>query len=495
MDQRLLVRRPPAPSIHPPGTVKAQTNHPAAPAYRPPMPAPPVYRPVSGGVQAKPAPGLLPANRPVYSLEHRPAPPVYRPVSSGVQAKSAPGVPLAIPPAGALEKRSAPPIYRPQRVGMQMGAAPPAAPPAYRSSQYSLQPTVAAFAPRQPRLAPPAVHRPQFRAMQPRISSPSGKRPSVLQLKEMEELIQYLSGQDYARERNYMTWKQGPRLLPHVGWKAHIAGTADTSLKIIETVCPFLINNGMGHKVDINDEVFTTSRKFITIYAANDDVFQEIIPTLEKLLSSVGSTRDIAIEGDMSVGAQGLVWMRHGQNTPLTRKILVDKGIGLNECKSRKTCTQWTGIDVTYSEEWRYLWSAAGDDGPFFFTREDNLPPDLNPKTVAMAILYNGKILPDLRDDPNPANAQLPSGVQQWHAPESSSSSNSATLTSTPRQRRPRTYAISPKTVATAATPISTSQTGSPLFRWKPSVPRRPPASNTPFLNSRRQGSSHDENS
>lgn len=433
-------------------------------------PAPPVYRPALGKTPLQRKETISGS-----ALEKRPAPPVFKPTQNPqihVQRASATLV-QGLRPNGravqakgqvgalALEKRPAPPVYRAksqkvpaQRSGLLGQPMKPLAsfsevlvkPFAYRSGPAEMQRKEAAAIKHQAPTGYPSdchVPRPRFAftlapsQQQTPVLLPGSRhsvlgpiqrfvtlpgRMAVVQREEMQELINDLKKQgEYKRDRNYMVWKGGPTSLPHVGWKAHVPATAETAREIASMASKFLREKEVGHKFDIDDDVFQGSQKFITVYADDDDKFQEIIPKLEQMLSFAGIKRQIPIEGDMAVGKKGFVGMRHGQNTPLMWDEIKQSSITIKLAgkleKNKHTYRKWTGENITYNGKWSQLWSDNNGAGPFFFTDNNGPPNALNPSTVAMAILYNGKIVPDLRNEPNPANAPLPSGVKEWELP------------------------------------------------------------------------------
>lgn len=223
------------------------------------------------------------------------------------------------------------------------------------------------------------------------------------EMKAAVTLKEYLLGQGYKLDRNYLSWGKGDTA--HVSWKAHVgSGNAAERLAIAQTVSPMLMGQKVSHKFD-----FTVTRdpidKFLTVYPPQAEEDWELLVTM--LEAAVGSFATVEVSGDMPVGETGKVHMRHGQNTPLTIGML-------------------TGLDV--KEEGKvgpfpqYVGSVVQGGGlpllvhgrTMFFSKTPDAPAELNSDYVYMAILVDGRIVPDKREEPNPANVPLPPGVKKF---------------------------------------------------------------------------------
>lgn len=235
-------------------------------------------------------------------------------------------------------------------------------------------------------------------------------RPQIVLVEEksvgeqVKEALQTIGG--YKEDRNYMSWGAGA--LPHVGWKAHVGAAAGDRVGMTQAAGAVLRKFGVFHKFDISG-AGGTIEKFITIYPPEDEEsWAVLIETLEPVLAEFGR---VAVTHDMAVGETGQVHMRHGQNTPLTQGILDESGITLEESGAIGDFPRYTGEAIAFMD--LPLLSIKG--GPFFFNKSGETPPEtLTPETVYMAILFNGKIVPDRREEPNPANAPLPTGVSEF---------------------------------------------------------------------------------
>ena len=235
---------------------------------------------------------------------------------------------------------------------------------------------------------------------------------AVIQRVINDKLKAYFEKNHYDEDRNYMSYHVGA--LPHVGWKLHLSTTTGNAVKMAKAITPVLRAHHTAHKVDIDDAVFTRSQKFITIYSANEAAFANIISRVEDALEAWNLNDVVDVEGDMRVGRTGLVWMRHGQNTQLNSALL--GGVNAQAtARTEKGCTQWAGPAVNPGGGWTTLWRHNARD-TFFFSK-GGVPDALDPQHVAMAILVNGKIVPDLREAPNPGNAAMPHGVAEYSEP------------------------------------------------------------------------------
>lgn len=213
----------------------------------------------------------------------------------------------------------------------------------------------------------------------------------------------YLLGSGYKLDRNYLSWGTGE--LAHVSWKAHVgSGDAAQRLAIAHAVSPILTSWKIFHKFDYSDTEGPID-KFLTVYPPEDEEDWELIVNM--LDTAVGSFATVKVSGDMPVGETGKVHMRHGQNTPLTPGML-------------------TGLDVreagTIGSYKQFVGSAVQSDGlpllmhgqTMFFSKTGEAPVGLSPLYVYMAILVDGRIVPDKREEPNPANVPLPPGIKKF---------------------------------------------------------------------------------
>ncbi|MDU0201140.1 hypothetical protein ACYEXS_06945 [Paenibacillus sp. MAH-36] len=227
------------------------------------------------------------------------------------------------------------------------------------------------------------------------------------EIKASETMDDYLEKSGYEQDRNYMSWGNGT--IAHVSWKAHVgSGDASQRLAIAQMVSPLLKSWKAYHKFDITQ----TSKpidKFLTVYPPKDEEEWEIIVNM--LESALGGFATVDVTGDMPVGETGKVNMRHGQNTPLTSSMT--EGIDVIPDGKVGEFTKLVGPAVQSGG--LPLWEFGGK---LFFSKVETMEPPsrdkLNPNTIYMAILVDGRIVPDKREEPNPANVPLPKGVKKF---------------------------------------------------------------------------------
>lgn len=215
----------------------------------------------------------------------------------------------------------------------------------------------------------------------------------------------YLNEMGYAEDRNYMSWGLGE--IAHVSWKAHVgSGDASQRLAISQAVSPLLKSLKLYHKFDITQTPKAID-KFLTVYPPQEEEdWDYIVNMLEVALSGFAT---VDVTGDMPVGGTGKVNMRHGQNTPLTPSML--RGIAV---KSEGKVGEFTKLEGTAVQgDGLPLWEYGGK---LFFSKNMEPPSreELNPNTIYMAILVDGRIVPDKREEPNPANVPLPPGIKKF---------------------------------------------------------------------------------
>lgn len=223
------------------------------------------------------------------------------------------------------------------------------------------------------------------------------------ELKAAVTLKDYLQGQGYKLDRNYLSW--GMREMAHVSWKAHVGSSDATQrLAIAQAVSPLLMSWEVSHKFD-----FTNTQKpidkFLTVYPPDAEEDWELLVSI--LETAVGSYATVDVSGDMPVGETGKVNMRHGQNTPLTLDMLT--GLDVREEGSIGPYKQYVGSAVQGSGLPLLI-----NDQTMFFNKTMEAPDQLSPQFVYMAILVDGRIVPDKREEPNPANVSLPPGIKKF---------------------------------------------------------------------------------
>ncbi|MCY9659243.1 hypothetical protein P5G65_21180 [Paenibacillus chondroitinus] len=225
------------------------------------------------------------------------------------------------------------------------------------------------------------------------------------EMKASETMDEYLKKSGYKQDRNYMSWGNGT--IAHVSWKAHVgSGDASQRLDIAQMVSPLLKSWEVYHKFDITPTPKPID-KFLTVYPPDaDEEWENIVNMLE---SALGGFATVDVTGDMPVGETGKVNMRHGQNTPLTPSML--RGVDVASDGKVGDFTKMVGTAV--QGDGLPLWELGGK--LFFNKIETAEPPSkLNPNTIYMAILVDGRIVPDKREEPNPANVPLPKGVKKF---------------------------------------------------------------------------------
>lgn len=227
--------------------------------------------------------------------------------------------------------------------------------------------------------------------------------------KPPETLQDKLTKLGYKKERDYMSYLVNKT--PHVGWKAHVGAKPEDMSAMIDAVSGILIGFKVDHKFDIRNDDPTkrgTVDKFLTIYPLEDEAttpWSEIFAQIEPRLAAFGN---VEVQGDLPVGKTGQIGMRHGQLTPLMLKDALP--LGIEETGKLGNYPLYTG-QVVGSE--LPLMSAKGI--MFFGMEKGKAPTNLSRDgDIYMAILYNGKIIPDMREEPNPAGAPLPKGVKQF---------------------------------------------------------------------------------
>jgi hypothetical protein len=215
----------------------------------------------------------------------------------------------------------------------------------------------------------------------------------------------YLQSMGYKQDRNYLSWGLGE--IAHVSWKAHVGSSdANQRLAISQAVSPLLMSLKVFHKFDISPTQKPID-KFLTVYPPEaEEEWEDIVSMLESALSGFAT---VDVIGDMPVGGTGKVNMRHGQNTPLTPSML--EGIEVYSDGKVGDFTKLVGTAVQGSG--LPLWEFGGK---LFFSKTIEPPSkeELNPQSIYMAILVDGRIVPDKREEPNPANVPLPPGITKF---------------------------------------------------------------------------------
>ncbi|WP_309119242.1 hypothetical protein [Paenibacillus sp.] len=227
------------------------------------------------------------------------------------------------------------------------------------------------------------------------------EKSDVLKLRE------YLEGNSYSDDgRNYLSWGVGE--IKHVSWKAHV-GSADAveRLAMAKAVSPRLRSWDVYHKFDIS-ETEGPIGKFLTVYPPKEDGdWAHIVTMLENAVSGFAP---VEVEGDMPVGETGQVHMRHGQNTPLTPAMLKDVQ-GVEQKGQLGEYPRYVG-EAVQGQGLPLLLEMK--KGILFFSKTLKAPPQLSNQHIYMAILVDGRIVPDKREEPNPANVLLPTGVKEF---------------------------------------------------------------------------------
>ncbi|MCY9691547.1 hypothetical protein [Paenibacillus alginolyticus] len=213
----------------------------------------------------------------------------------------------------------------------------------------------------------------------------------------------YLRGQGYKLDRNYLSWAMGE--MAHVSWKAHVGSSDATQrLAIAQAVSPMLRSWNISHKFDSSNTQDPID-KFLTVYPPEDEEDWELI--VKMLEGAVGSFATVDVAGDMPVGETGKVNMRHGQNTTLTLDML--KGLDVKEGGSLGSYKQYVGSAV-HGGSLPLLINGQ----TMFFSKTMDAPALLNPQYIYMAILVGDRIVPDKREEPNPAKVPLPPGIKAF---------------------------------------------------------------------------------
>lgn len=229
------------------------------------------------------------------------------------------------------------------------------------------------------------------------------RKEEIREKKATFTMNDYLKERGYKADRNYWSWGAGG--LAHVSWKAHVgSGDATQRLAIAQTISPLLMDCGISHKFD-NKETEGPLDKFLTVYPPKDEAeWQMLVSDLE---AAVGGFVTVDVSGDMPVGETGKVHMRHGQNTPLSVGMLI--GLDVREEGKVGPFTRYVG-DPVHGDGLPLL--VAGET--MFFSKTMEAPAKLSPEHIYMAILVDGRIVPDRREEPNPANVPLPTGVKRF---------------------------------------------------------------------------------
>lgn len=230
---------------------------------------------------------------------------------------------------------------------------------------------------------------------------------------EKDELIRHLKGLGYEEDRNYYYFNDGNDST-HVSWKLHVNASEGERFEIIKRLA-FLRKDGISHKFDVSDKAGQID-KFLTVYQPSDASEEFWSSIVEQITDRLGGLANTAVSGDMEVASTkpgisgtGKAFMRHGQNTTLSPEMAKDF-----VCDSKE---KWMGYavykplrDGVIPEGSQLL--CAGNK--LFFNKKPGTPiPVLSPVHIYMAILFGGKIVPDKREEPNPANAPLPKGLRQ----------------------------------------------------------------------------------
>lgn len=200
----------------------------------------------------------------------------------------------------------------------------------------------------------------------------------------------------------YMSWTGENKNDADVDWKAHIGAVKKDKETVIDRVSPILIGYKMSHKFDVND--VDNLDKLVTIYPPRDqNDWAIILKTLDSVLSGVATIHEKTSKPVLSSGKIG---MRHGQITALTKEKMQEAGIELVEKNAYngfitysiknqdKVSGNWHGKDIT--------WVARM--GAFFF-----LIPGERPQA---AVIWNGLLQSDPRNEWNPFGIELPQGVE-----------------------------------------------------------------------------------
>jgi hypothetical protein len=247
------------------------------------------------------------------------------------------------------------------------------------------------------------------------VNSALGSLSNDVAQLENVDLKEFLAELGYVEDRNYMSFK-GDSKIDHVGWKAHVGAAKNEGLAIAKSLS-FLRDMKVGHKFDIRDNHANAISKFLTVYPPADQAdWEGVIHGLESKMSSFGG---VEVDGDMrvitdsarkdeNVDDYGKVYMRHGQNTMLKAKMVEDVVVADGK--------KW-GFDLYKDIDAKVIdfdKPLLGHGGTLFFPQTDEKPARLSPEFVYMAIYFNDKIVPDKRNSPNPAGAEMPEGVNEY---------------------------------------------------------------------------------
>ncbi len=221
-----------------------------------------------------------------------------------------------------------------------------------------------------------------------------------------DTIIDYLGKHGYRNAGQYHTKNYGD-YNPHVGWKAHIGATLESSFTILDKVLPIVDKYKFSHKVDSKPEVFNKTNKFITIYPPeNEELWAPLIEEIEAVLGHDA----ILVPGELAVGQYGHVGMRHGQLTALT----IGK-LDAQEIEFHKVRTEENG-NVIYQLDNPAQYDPRIKDG-IMTTETADLTSAMYVRDAAQkgkfcpAMIYKGKVYPDPRATPNPFGFALPKGI------------------------------------------------------------------------------------
>ncbi|MDN5798054.1 MAG: hypothetical protein L0H79_20235 [Intrasporangium sp.] len=219
----------------------------------------------------------------------------------------------------------------------------------------------------------------------------------------------------YHPDRTFLV-ADGPEFtypLPHVAWKAHLGASRQTAFQVLAAALPVLKALGVQHKVDTDPDVFTKTNKFVTIYPPRDEA---LWPKLIAVLDVVPGTVQVA--GELPVGRSGAVGMRHGQITGLDQAVLAQYKLSLVLEGKKVAGYSCCSIIDDRSKKPLTLVPAPWDASlPTFLTLHSRVVHVVQhvkasgKDKVAPAILHEGVIRPDPRQEPNPFKVDLPEGV------------------------------------------------------------------------------------
>lgn len=228
-----------------------------------------------------------------------------------------------------------------------------------------------------------------------------------------EELVRTLKALNYKPEPgrdNFWYPADGDfsYALPHVSWKAHLmAGGISQAIDVVRCAAPVLKQWGVQHKVDTNEQMFTTTGKLVTIYPPKQE--SDWPGLIEGLELAVGGQLQLP-PGELPVGRAGRVGMRHGQITGLTSELLEEMaGSGFtwggDKVNGHKVARlDPPGAKVVRTRFPSKLVMSPGGVLCFYYPATQTIHP---------AIFLDGGIRPDPRAEANPYDAPLPLGVTQ----------------------------------------------------------------------------------